>query len=134
MKKILAFLAFGLLMSFGAVAQNYQVLFQSNTSFSKLNDGFYTIEFKIADNVEETLAGLDHYISDNPTYFKMVKQVVDHKPTGLVQLSFSERLPWGIWNRVFGEMNVQAIGIQDLNTKAIQVVDYDGFMTFFKLN
>ena len=121
-------------MSFGAVAQNYQVLFQSNTSFSKLNDGFYTIEFKIAGNVEETLAGLDHYISDNPTYFKMVKQVVDHKPTGLVQLSFSERLPWGIWNRVFGEMNVQAIGIQDVNTKAIQVVDYDGFMTYFKLN
>lgn len=134
MKKIFAFLAFGLLMSFGAYAQNYQVLFQSNTSFSKLQDGFYTVEFKIAGDVEEHIAGLDHYVVDNPQYFKLVKQVVDHKPTGLVQLSFSERLPWGIWNRVFGEMNVQVIGIQDAQSKQIQMVDFDGFMTFFKLN
>lgn len=134
MKKIFAFLAFGLLMSFGAFAQNYQVLFQSNTSFSKLEEGFRTVEFQVTGNVEEALAGLDHYVTDNPQYFRLVKQIVDHKPTGLVQLSFSERLPWGIWSRVFGEMSVQIIGIQDAQSKKIEVVDFEGFMTYFKLN
>lgn len=132
MKKLFLFFALGILMSIGGFAQSVDVEFNAKTAVKPASDGFQSIEFAIPASNKQGLEGLRQYVMDNPKYFVLIEQKnAKQQSTGLVTLKISEQLGWGIMGKVFANMNVQIIGIKE--GKETKVVDFDGFMSYFKL-
>jgi hypothetical protein len=132
MKKLFLFLALGMCMSLASIAQDVDVEFNSKSAIKPVSDGYLSIEFVIPASNADGLQGLSQYVKDNPTYFILIEQKnAKQQSTGLVTLKISEKLGWGIMGKVFANMNVQTIGIKE--GKETKVVDFDAFMSYFKL-